>query len=57
MNKRRIFWITGLVITALVIFLILRFNRYYQKLPPLGDDVVVTVSEPKLLYGLPADSY
>ena len=57
MNKRRIFWITGLVITALVIFLILRFNRYYQKLPPLGDDVVVTVSEPKLLYGLPADSF
>ena len=57
MSKRRIYWITGLVIIALAIFLTLRFIRYYQKLPPLGDDVVVTVPEPKLLYGLPADSF
>ncbi len=57
MSKRRIYWITGLVIIALVIFLTFRFIHYYQKLPPLGDDVVVTVPEPKLLYGLPADSF
>ncbi len=57
MNKRRIYWITGLVITALVIFLTFRFNRFYQKLPPLGEDVVITVPEPKLLFGLLADSF
>lgn len=57
MNKRRIYWITGLIIIALAIFLTFRFIRYYQKLPPLGDDVVVNVPEPKLLYGLPADSF
>lgn len=57
MNKRRIYWITGLLITSLVVFLIIWFNRYYQKIPPLGEDVVITVSEPKMLYGLPADSF
>ena len=57
MNKRRIYWITGLLIIALIIFLTFRFNRFYQKLPPLGEDVVITVPEPKLLYGLPVDSF
>src|SRR5665647_164597 len=57
MNKRKIFWITGLVIIALIVFLTLRFNRFYQKLPPLAEDIVITVPEPKLLYGLPADSF
>ena len=57
MDKRRIYWIAGIIIVALVIFLALRFNRYYQKLPPLGEDVVLTIPEPKLLYGLPADSF
>jgi murein DD-endopeptidase MepM/ murein hydrolase activator NlpD len=57
MSRRRIYWITGLIIIVLAILLALRFIRYYQKLPPLGDDVVVTVPEPKLMYGLPADSF
>ncbi|MCX6237833.1 MAG: peptidoglycan DD-metalloendopeptidase family protein [Bacteroidia bacterium] len=57
MNKRRIYWIAGLVIVAIAIFLTIRFNRYYQKIPPLGEDVVITVREPKLLYGFPADSF
>jgi murein DD-endopeptidase MepM/ murein hydrolase activator NlpD len=57
MNKRKVYWITGIVVTALVVFLTFWFNRYYQKLPPLGEDVVITVPEPKLLYGLPADSF
>lgn len=57
MNKRNFFWITGLVIIALIVFLTLRFNRYYQKIPPLAEDIVITVPEPKLLYGLPADSF
>ncbi len=57
MNKRKIFWITGLVIIALIVFLTFRFNRFYQKLPPLAEDIVITVPEPKLLYGLPADSF
>ena len=57
MNKRRIYWTTGISIIALIIFLTLRFDRYYQKLPPLGEDVVLTVPAPKLLYGLPADSF
>ena len=57
MNKRRIYWITGLLITGLIIFLTFRFNRFYQKLPPLGEDVVITIPESKLLYGLPVDSF
>ena len=57
MKNRRIYWIAGLVIVAIVIFLTFRFIRYYQKIPALGEDVVITVPEPKLLYGLPADSF
>jgi len=57
MKNRRTYLIIGLLIVAFAIFLIIRFNRYYQKLPPLGDDVVINVPEPKLLYGLPADSF
>lgn len=57
MNRRKIYWIAGLVIVALAVFLTIRLNRFYQKIPPLGEDVVITVPEPKLLYGLPADSF
>jgi murein DD-endopeptidase MepM/ murein hydrolase activator NlpD len=57
MKSRRIYWIAGLVIVASAIFLIIRFNRYYQKIPPLGEDVVIKISEPKLLFGLVADSF
>lgn len=57
MKNRRIYWIAGFVIVAFAIFLTLRFIKYYQKIPPLGEDVVITVPEPKLLYGLPADSF
>lgn len=57
MKNRRIYWITGLVIVGLAIFLTIRFNWYYQKLPPLGEDVIFKLPEPKLLYGMPADSF
>lgn len=57
MKNRRIYWIAGFVIVAFAIFLTLRFIKYYQKIPPLGEDVVITVPEPKLLYGLLADSF
>ena len=57
MRNRRIYWISGLVIAALVVFLIIRFNRFYQKIPSPGEDLVISVPEPKLLYGLPADSF
>ena len=45
------------MIVAVAIFLTLRFIRYYQKIPALGEDVVISVPEPELLYGLPADSF
>lgn len=57
MRNRRIYWISGFVFIALIIFLITRTNRYYQKIPSPGEDLVITVPEPKLLYGLPADSF
>ncbi len=57
MKKRRIYWIAGLVIITLIVFLTLRFIRYYQILPEPEADVVIVVPEPKLLYGLPVDSF
>lgn len=57
MKNRRIYWISGLVIVVIALFLTLRFIRDYQKLPSLGEDLIITVHEPKLLYGLPADSF
>jgi len=55
--KRKIYWIAGFLIVAIAIFLTCRFLRFYQKIPPLGEDVVITVPEPKLTYGLAADSF
>jgi murein DD-endopeptidase MepM/ murein hydrolase activator NlpD len=57
MKNRRTYWISGLIILAIAVFFTLRYIRYYQKLPVLGEDLVVTIPEPKLLYGLPADSF
>ena len=57
MNKRRIYWISGLFFLALSILLIIRFNRFYQKIPSPGEDLILKIPEPKLLYGLPADSF
>ena len=57
MKNRKVYWIAGFIIVAVAIFLTLRFIRYYQKIPALGEDVVISVPEPKLLYGLPADSF
>ncbi len=33
------------------------YLRFYYKIPPLGDDLVVHVPEPKMLFGLKADSF
>ncbi len=57
MKKRRIYWIAGIVIVTLIVFLTFRFIRYYQILPEPEADVVIVVPEPKLLYGLPVDSF
>jgi murein DD-endopeptidase MepM/ murein hydrolase activator NlpD len=57
MKIRRKYLVPGLVITTLVFVLAFIFTRFYQKIPPLGEDLVVTIHEPKLLYGLPADSF
>jgi murein DD-endopeptidase MepM/ murein hydrolase activator NlpD len=57
MKIRKIYWTAGFIFLVIVIFLIFRFIRYYQKIPVPGEDVVVTIPEPKLLFGLPADSF
>jgi len=57
MMNRKIYWIAGIALVALAVYFGFQYNRYYQKLPALGEDIVVTVPEPKLLYGLPADSF
>jgi len=57
MKKTRYYWIAGFLIITLIVFLTLRFIRFYQKLPALEEDVVIAVPAPKLLYGLPADSF
>ena len=57
MTNRRKYAITGLVIAVLGFLIISMYVRYYQKLPPLGEDLVVHITEPKLLYGLKADSF
>jgi murein DD-endopeptidase MepM/ murein hydrolase activator NlpD len=57
MKNRKIYWIAGILITATVIFMTLRIIRFYQKIPSPGEDVVISLPEPKLLYGLPADSF
>ena len=57
MTNRRKLVITGLVITLGVFLCSVLYVRYYQKIPPLGEDLLVHVPEPKLLYGLKADSF
>ena len=57
MKRRTIYYISGIVFAALVVFLIIRFNRFYQKIPSPGEDIVVKVPEPKILFGLHADSF
>ena len=56
MNKRRIYLISGLAVLGIVLFLTFRFIRFYQKIPS-GEDLIIKVPEPKLLFGLPADSF
>lgn len=57
MNNRRIFWMAGMVIFAFIVFLTVRFIRYYQVLPEPEADVVIKMPETELLYGLPIDSF
>ena len=57
MNKKSIYWISVVIFVALVIFMTIRLNRFYQKIPSPGEDVVVKMPEPKLLYGLRVDSF
>lgn len=55
-NRRK----TILIGVGIVVFMLLLFiglNRYYQKIPPLGEDLVVKIVEPKMLYGFRADSF
>ncbi len=56
MKNRKKYWILG---SGILIILLITYisTRYFQKIPPLGEDLVVNVPEPKLLYGLPADSF
>jgi len=55
-NRRK----TILIGVGIVVFMLLLFiglNRYYQKIPPLGEDLVVKIVEPKMLYGFRVDSF
>jgi murein DD-endopeptidase MepM/ murein hydrolase activator NlpD len=55
-NRRK----TILIGVGIIVFILLLFfglNRYYQKIPPLGEDLVVKIVEPKMLYGFRADSF
>jgi murein DD-endopeptidase MepM/ murein hydrolase activator NlpD len=57
MKRQTIYYISGIVLVALVVFLIIRFNGFYQKIPSPGEDIVVKVPEPKILFGFRADSF
>ena len=57
MTNRRKYVITGIAVIAVAFLLTVLYLRYFQKIPPLGEDLVVHVPEPKLLYGLKADSF
>lgn len=57
MNIRRNYIIRGVIITSVVFILTIVAIRYFQRIPPLGEDLVVHVPEPKMLYGLKADSF
>ncbi len=54
--KSRKIWTLGFVIIVVAIFTFVAV-KYFQKIPKLGEDLVVNIPEPKLLYGLPADSF
>ncbi len=57
MNIRRKYIIRGVVIASAIFILTIIAIRYFQRMPPLGEDLVVHVPEPKMLYGLKADSF
>jgi len=54
--KSRKIWTLGSVVMAIVI-LTFAAVKYFQKIPKPGEDLVVNIPEPKLLYGLRADSF
>ena len=57
MTNRRKYVIMGLVIAGVVLLMTFVYLRFYYKIPPLGEDLVVHVPEPKMLYGFKADSF
>ena len=57
MKVRRKYMILGVVIASVVFILTFFAIRYFQRIPPLGEDLVVHVPEPKMLFGLKADSF
>ncbi|MCX6228985.1 MAG: peptidoglycan DD-metalloendopeptidase family protein [Bacteroidia bacterium] len=57
MMNRRKYILIGVGAVVFILLLIWGLNRYYQKIPPLGEDLVVKISEPKMLYGFRADSF
>ena len=57
MTNRRKYVIIGIGIAIVAFFLTFIYLRFYYKIPPLGEDLVVHVPEPKMLYGLKADSF
>ena len=57
MTNRRKYILIGVGAVVFILLLIWGLNRYYQKIPPLGEDLVVKISEPKMLYGFRADSF
>ena len=57
MTNRRKYILLGVGAVVFILLLIWGLNRYYQKIPPLGEDLVVKISEPKMLYGFRADSF
>ncbi len=57
MTNRRKYVIRGMVIAGAVFLLAFIIVLYNRRIPPLGDDLVVHVPEPKILYGLKADSF
>ena len=57
MTNRRKYVISGIVIAGVALILTFVYLRFYYKIPPLGEDLVVHVPEPKMLYGLKADSF
>ena len=49
--------ISGIAIAGVIFLMTFVYLRFYYKIPPLGDDLVVHVPEPKMLFGLKADSF